>query len=30
MTPRASDQRTGHLAPGIWAVVGRTGVDVRP
>lgn len=24
------DQRTGHLAPGIWAVVGRTGVDVRP
>lgn len=24
------DQRTGHLAPGIWAVVGRTGADVRP
>lgn len=24
------DQRTGHLAPGIWAVVGRSGADVRP
>ncbi len=22
--------KTGHLAPGIWAVVGKTGADVRP